>query len=92
MHKVDMVKFVAKATGLTQVAVVKVIDWTFQLITDAIQEEGRHLVNGFGTFTKVRRAAVDRPNPQDRTKKVHIPAKNSVKFRPAPALKTAVNV
>ena len=91
MHKPDMVKFVAKETGLTQKDVESVMDWTFRLIADAIKEDGRHLINGFGTFKKTRRAAVDRPNPQNRSQKVHIPAHWTVKFKPAPTLKSVVN-
>lgn len=49
-----------------------------------------HTNAGFGVFLKVRQEAVDRPNPQDRTKMVHTPARNTVRFRPAPALKAAV--
>jgi nucleoid DNA-binding protein len=87
MLKADLVKIVAKEVGLTQVDAEKAINWTFRLVADCIKEEGRFAFDGFGVFKKVRRAASDRPNPQDRTKRVHTPAHYTVKFRPSPKLK-----
>lgn len=90
MHKQEMIKAVADKEGLTQAVVERIIMETIRLITRAIQVEGRCEVAGFGVFKKFRSAAVSRPSPQDRTKIIDTPARNTVKFKPSPALKEAV--
>lgn len=91
MLKPELIAAVAKQVGITKADAGNAINFTFQLIVGAIQEDGRFYFDGFGTFHKVRRVATDRPNPQDRTKKVHTPAFNTVKFKASPALKKSVN-
>jgi DNA-binding protein HU-beta len=90
MLKGDLVKGVAKEAGITQADAEKAVNFVFLAITGCIAQEGRFDYHGFGVFTKVRRKASDRPNPLDRTKRVLTPAKNTVKFKPALALKKAV--
>lgn len=91
MTKVEMIASMAQRAGITKADAERVINCTMELIATAIQEDGRCDVAGFGVFLKVRQEAVSRPNPQDRTKTVHTPARNTVRFRPAPALKATVN-
>ena len=90
MLKPELIAAVAAEAGITKSDAGRIINYTMRLIAGAIQSEGRFAYDGFGVFKKVRRAATDRPNPQDRTKKVHTPAYNTVKFKPAPALKALV--
>jgi DNA-binding protein HU-beta len=90
MTKPELVAVVAKEVGITKADAERAINFTFLSIAGAIQREGRFDYHGFGVFKKVRQAAVSRPNPQDRTKTVHTPARNTVKFKAAPALKAVV--
>ncbi len=90
MNKMELVKSVSVEVGLTQADVERTINSATNLISEAIQHDGRCEIGGFGTFTKVKRAACSRPNPQDRTKMVDTPARNTVKFKPCPKLKAAV--
>ena len=91
MLKGDLIKGVAKEAGITQADAEKAVNFVFLAIAGCIAQEGRFGYHDFGVFTKVKRAASERPNPQDRTKTVHTPAHNTVKFRPAPTLKELVN-
>lgn len=90
MNKPELIKAAAEEAQLTQAAAGRVIDATFRLITEALEEDGRVEIGGFGVFKVFTSAAVSRPNPQDRTKMVHTPARNTVKFKPSPKLKAAV--
>ena len=91
MTKAEMVKMVASEESITQASTGRVIDAVFRLITEALEEDGRVELGGFGVFRVVTRRACSRPNPQDRTKIVHTPERNTVKFRPNPRLKRGVN-
>ena len=91
MLKPELIKSVAKQVGITQADAERAINFTIQLITGSIKEDGRFMLADFGVFKMVRRKATDRPIPQDRTKTVHTPAHNTVKFTPAPALKKLMN-
>ena len=90
MLKTELIATVAKQVGITKADAERAINYTIQAIAQAIKEDGRFYFDGFGTFHKVRQAAVTRPNPQDRTKTVHTPARNTVKFKASPALKALV--
>ena len=91
MTKAEMIKAVAAEEGITQASTGRVINAVFRLIAEALEEDGRVELGGFGVFRVVTRRACSRPNPQDRTKIVHTPERNTVKFRPSPRLKRGVN-
>ena len=90
MTKPEMIKEVARQVGITQADAGRALDCIIKLIVVGVRDGGRIEVGGFGVFKKFRSAAVSRPNPQDRTKTIHTPDRNTVKFKPAPALKAAV--
>lgn len=90
MLKPELVKNVAKQVGISQADAGRAINFTFKLICEAIKEDGRFMLADFGIFKKVLRKATDRPNPQDRSKRVQTPARNTVTFKPSPALKEMV--
>jgi len=90
MTKTELIAAVAYGEGISKVSAGRVINHALQLIAESCLYEGRCELAGFGVFTKVRRAACSRPNPQDRSKMVDTPARNTVKFRPAPPLKALV--
>jgi len=91
MSRTDLIKSVAKQAGIKQANAERAVNSTMQFIADALKKEGRFAIADFGVFKNVRRKATDRPNPQDRTKRVHTPARNTVTFKPSPALKELVN-
>ena len=91
MTKTEMVSVMAAREGVTQASVGRIINHALDLIVGALCEDGRVELGGFGVFRVVTRRACSRPNPQDRTKIVHIPERNTVKFRPNPRLKRGVN-
>ena len=67
MTKREMVKMVANEEGITQVSTGRVINAVFRLIAEALEEDGRVEIGGFGVFRVVTRRACSRPNPQNRT-------------------------
>ena len=91
MLKPELIAAVAAETGITKADAERAINFTMQLIAGAIQKDGRFMLADFGVFKKVSRKATNRPNPQDRSKRVLTPARNTVTFKPAPALKELVN-
>ena len=90
MTKTELVKAAAMEAGITQADAGRVIDCLVRGISAAVQKDGRFELGGFGVFKLFRSAAVSRPNPQDRSKIIHTPERNTVKFSPAPALKKLV--
>ena len=91
MLKPELIAAVATEAGITKADAEKIINNTMRLIADSISKDGRFEFAGFGVFKKAKRKASDRPNPQDRTKRVLTPARNTVTFKPSPALKELVN-
>ena len=90
MTKADLIQGVAEAARITPAQAGRAVNGMMVLIVKAIQNEGRWDYQGFGLFKKVQQAAVSRPSPQDRTKIINTPARNTVKFKASPALKALV--
>ena len=91
MTKTELFAAVANGEGISKVSAGRIINDALRLIAESCLHEGRCELAGFGVFTKVRRAACSRPNPQDRSKMVETPARQTVKFRPSPTFKALVN-
>jgi nucleoid DNA-binding protein len=91
MTKTELIAAVAYGEGISKVSAGRIINDTLRLIAESCLNEGRCELAGFGVFKKFRSAARSRPSIQDRTKIIHTPARNTVKFKPAKALKAAVN-
>ena len=91
MTKTELITEVAAEAWITKSDAGRIIDLTMRLIADGINTDGRFEFAGFGIFKKVLRKATNRPNPQDRSKRVLTPARNTVTFKPSPALKELVN-
>ena len=90
MTKAELIQGVADVAKISPAAAKRAVNGMMDLIVKSIQEEGRFDYQGFGVFKKVQQAAVSRPSPQDRTKMIHTPARNTVKFKASPALKALV--
>ena len=91
MLKPELIAAVATEAGITKADAGKIVDLTMRLVADSINTSGRFEFAGFGVWKKVRRKETNRPNPQDRSKRVITPARNTVTFKPSPALKELVN-
>jgi DNA-binding protein HU-beta len=90
MLKPELVAGVAKEVGITKASAERAVNFIMLAIAGAIACEGRFAYEGFGVFKKVRRAACQKHNPQNPGQKIPVPAHNTVKFKPAPALKDLV--
>lgn len=74
--------------NLTQTATL--IDLVFAQLTEGIATSERMSYPDFGTFSVKSRKAREGRNPQTGAK-IQIPASKTVGFKPAPALKDALN-
>ena len=90
MTKPELVAAVAAQAGITKADAGRIFDHALRLITEAIQKDGRIEIGGFGVFKLFQSSEVTRPNPQNRAQMITTPARNTVKFKPGPALKAAV--
>jgi len=90
MTKRDLVARISEQTGLTQVDVARVVEKTFDNITETLSRgEGIELRN-FGVFeVRQRKPRIGR-NPSDPTKQYPIPARAVVKFKPGKEMKEIV--
>jgi DNA-binding protein HU-beta len=79
-----------KGIELTKKDAASIVDDLFDVVSQAVSEDGRFSYPGFGTFTKKHRKARKGKNPRTGDP-IDIPASNSVGFKPAPALKERVN-
>jgi nucleoid DNA-binding protein len=90
MTKRDLVARISDQTGLTQVDVAKVVEKTFDNITESLSRgEGIELRN-FGVFEVRRRKPRVGRNPSDPSKQYPIPARAVVKFKPGKEMKEIV--
>ena len=90
MTKSDIIKEVAKGTGLTKVEIEAVLEGVILSISDSLKRGERVDIRGFGSFIIKQRAARDARNPATREiVKLHerfIPA-----FKVSKILKEVVN-
>lgn len=89
MSKADVIATLAEEHGITKVKALEIYDGIFAQIGQDLKKEGRASIAGFGTFAVSKRAARTGRNPQT-GETLKIKAANSVRFKPAPTLKEAV--
>ena len=89
MNKTELIAAVAEKTGLTKKDAERVINATFESVTEALAKGDKVAVSGFGNFeVKAREARVGR-NP--RTKEtIEIPATRQPVFKASKTLKDTV--
>ena len=89
--KRDIVNFIAEETGLTQMEVKRVIQSTFDYISNSMINGGRIELRNFGVFyVKVRKARQGR-NPNKPENVIPVPAKYIPVFKPGKILKDRVS-
>ncbi len=89
MNKQSLVELVQGKLGGTKVQAEEVVDTIFDGITGAMKKGGEVSIAGFGIFSVKGRAARMARNPKT-GEQVKVAAKKVPKFRPAKALKDAV--
>lgn len=81
MTKQDIVRTISEEEGLTQQQAKKIVQRTFNALIDCLVNERRVELRNFGVFEVKQRAARRARNPRT-GKKVDVPAKYTVTFRP----------
>lgn len=85
MNKTDLINAVSAKAGLSKVDAQKAVDAFMDAVADALKQEDKVTLLGFGTFSVTEKAARKGLNP--RTKEViEIPARKVVKFKPGSSL------
>ena len=89
MNKTELIAAVAEKSGLTKKDAERVVNATFETLTESLKKGDKVQISGFGIFeTKEREARVGR-NP--RTKEtIQIPASRMPAFKASKTLKDSV--
>ena len=90
MTKTELVNYMAEKAGLSKVDTEKALKAFIDSVTDALQQDDKISLVGFGTFSVSERAARTGKNPQTGAT-LQIPAAKVPKFKAGKALKDAVN-
>ncbi len=90
MNKRELVDAVAEKSGLSKAEAEKALDAVVDAVSSALKSGDKVAVPGFGTFDVRERAARTGRNPQT-GESMDIAASRSAGFKPATALKTALN-
>ncbi len=89
MKKSEFIAEVAKRSGLSKKDTDQVIDAALETITEALKKRDSVSFLGFGSFKAVKKDEREITIPGT-TKKVKVPAKYGVRFKPGKLLKEAV--
>jgi len=89
MKKAEFIAQVASKSGLSKKDTETVIDKALETISNALVKRDSVSFLGFGSFTATKKEAREITIPGT-TKKVKVPAKYSVRFKPGKLLKEAV--
>jgi len=89
MKKSEFISKVAQKSGLSKKDTEAVIEAALETITEALTERENVSFLGFGSFSAVKKNERDITIPGT-TRKVRVPAKYSVRFKPGKLLREAV--
>ena len=89
MNKAELIAAVAEQTGMSKKDTEAVIAATLNTITEALAEEEKVQLVGFGSFEVKKREARTGLNPKT-LEKIEIPASKAPVFKAGKALKDAV--
>lgn len=89
MNKAEIIDMVAGEHELSKVKAKEIVEQVFGVIGATLKKEGRFAFADLGTFTVTERAARKGRNPAT-GEALKIKASKSVRFKPAPALKTLI--
>lgn len=85
MNKTDLVNEIAAKAGLNKVAAKSALDACLESIAQALVNDDKVQLIGFGTFAMVEKPERTGINPSTK-EKIVIPARKVVKFKPADGL------
>lgn len=85
MNKTDLTNEVAAKAGLSKVDAKKAVDAVLESIEQALANDDKVQLIGFGTFSVVEKEARTGINPRTK-EKIEIAARKVVKFKPAAEL------
>ena len=85
MNKADLVAKMAESAGITKASAENALSGVVEAISQALKSGEKVSVGGFGTFSVAQREAREGRNPAT-GKKIRIPAKKVVKFKPSSRL------
>ena len=80
MNKTELVNAIAEKSGLAKTDAKKALEATLEAITEAVKNDEKVALIGFGTFEKAVRAARQGINPATK-ETINIPEKKIVKFK-----------
>ncbi len=89
MNKGQLVEQIATGAGISKAAAERALNAFMDAVTDAVASGDKVSLIGFGSFYVTKRKKRTGRNPQT-GKKMVIPAKKVVKFRPGSRLSEAV--
>ena len=90
MTKAELVEEVSKVSELTKKHSEVIVNTVFQAIVDALHNDEKIELRGFGSFRIRQRRARQGRNPKT-GEKVHVPAKKIPYFKPGKELKELIN-
>lgn len=82
MNKTDLANEIAAKAGLNKMAAKAALDACLESISQALANEDKVALLGFGTFSIVEKEARTGINPRTK-EKIQIPARKVVKFKPS---------
>ena len=91
MNKYDIIAKMAETAGITNAAADKALNALQDAVKNALKNDERVSLIGFGNFSVSERDARKGRNPQT-GEEIEIPASKTVKFKLAKALKEQMNV
>jgi DNA-binding protein HU-beta len=80
MNKTDLINAIAEAAGLTKADATKALNATTAAIANAVKNDDKVALVGFGTFSVSERPGRTGKNPRT-GEVIEIPAKKVVKFK-----------
>ena len=90
MNKTDLIAEVAKQTGLSQNGIEVIMNKMIKTIVDTLAEGQEISITGFGVFSVKNRSERQGRNPRT-GEAITIPASSTASFKPAKALREALN-
>ena len=90
MTKAELVEKVAKVSELTKKHSEVIVNTVFQSIIEALHEDAKIELRGFGSFRVRQRRSRQGRNPKTGAR-VHVPAKKIPYFKPGKELKELIN-
>ena len=85
MNKTELINEIAAKAGINKTSAKAALDATLESIAQALANEDKVALLGFGTFSVVNKEARTGINPRTK-EKIEIPARKVVKFKPSAEL------